>query len=370
MVPIFGNKFYGPLFGSLENAGLIKDQTYFIFGYDFRKSVQTSASWLNDFLENEVLLRNPGKKINIASHRMGGLVARYCVEKIVGCSGKIDKIVTGGTPHWGLNDAYQFWAGLEAHSSDFLINFGEKFILRLVRNYQSDPVTHMQTNFPGVRDLLPVVQYIYNKPYASLHPIDKNLTIEQLFDFSAQFISSVRTLSGTKINTDSLFVVKDPNQNEQSKGLWLDGKPTRTYAGEGDDTVLITSSEIPASSAKYYAKLHHSDYFRDRRSIKDTLEWFNLSSIIPSPLTTNTPVLIMVFSPNIQLQSSPGLQSGGPQAAFIDNPNKKFKVKFTGRSSGNYLVETFIFAYGQEQERQFSGSIGQGEEKEIDLQND
>jgi len=374
LIPIFGNRYYGPLLGALRNAGLTENQTYFVFAYDYRKSVQTTADWLNDYLENEVLPKNPGKKVNIASHSMGGLVTRYCMEKIVGCSEKINRVVTAGTPHQGLTDAYRFWSGLDADNSNILMNVAEQFILRLIKKTQSDPVTQMQSNFPGVRDLLPVVQYIQNKPYSAMNPINKNLTLEQVSIVSLNFTSSLRTLSGIKFDTDRMFAVSNPNKKDQAKGLWVDGKPTRTYFRDGDGTVLLSSSQIPGSNAKTYPKLAHSDYFRDQKGIKDTLDWFDLTAVIPNLPFVSSPVLIIITSPNAAplglMATNQTIQSDTPQVEFIENPSKDYIKHLKGNKSGNFTIETFLFKPNNVKKHEYSGYIRRDEEKELELETD
>ena len=70
----------------------------YVFSYDWRKSNSISAEKLNK--EIQKILQETGKtKVDIVAHSMGGLVASSYYSKYG--SGKVDKIITCGTPYEG-----------------------------------------------------------------------------------------------------------------------------------------------------------------------------------------------------------------------------------------------------------------------------
>ncbi|MBI3631837.1 MAG: hypothetical protein HY225_00095, partial [Candidatus Vogelbacteria bacterium] len=153
LFPKFTDGYYGPLLTSLQSAGLKTDQNLFTFAYDYRKSITDNAVSLNSFLTNEVATRNASLKANVVAHSMGGIIARQCFEKTIGCSDKINKIVTAGTPHQGLTASYDFWEGGKVVEKDLLRRFSENLIVHLISTPFGSVKDLVQANFPGVRDL-------------------------------------------------------------------------------------------------------------------------------------------------------------------------------------------------------------------------
>lgn len=128
-MPFKAPEVYNPFLNSLQSIFYLQNNKIFFFAYDFTKSIAITGAWLNNYLDNEVIPYNQGHKIDVVAHSMGGLVARYCIEKVTGCEQKINKVVTAGTPHKGAVDDYLFWEGADLSSMDPLAKFAVKFLL-------------------------------------------------------------------------------------------------------------------------------------------------------------------------------------------------------------------------------------------------
>lgn len=96
---------YSPLVRALENAGV----DLLVFPYDFRLSIRTSASLLEQRIRER--WRGTGERVTLIGHSMGGLIARCMVESSRARE-LVRRVVTIGTPHIGAPHAYLHLAGI------------------------------------------------------------------------------------------------------------------------------------------------------------------------------------------------------------------------------------------------------------------
>ncbi len=313
LMPIFTDNYYQPLLSTLKNAGLTENQNLFTFAYDYRKSVVDSATSLNSFLGNKVI----GKKANIVAHSMGGLVARYCFEKVSGCSDKIGKIITAGTPHKGLIMAYQLWEGGEL-DRDPLMKLIEEIALHSTNFPYLSNKDIIQNKFPGVKDLLPT-------------PLISNPLLESLSG-----TPTITTLSGNNLATYENFSTTPRSALDKALGLWIDGKPNVYSTGIGDGTVLKSSSNI--SGTDY--SVEHKSYFRTTNSLTDIMNTLNLtpSSLVTENNSVNSVLAFIIHSPaTITVNGKTG------NAVFIQNPTtQNYEVTITGTGNGNFQLDSIF----------------------------
>ncbi|MCL4397579.1 hypothetical protein M1403_00970 [Patescibacteria group bacterium] len=371
LMPVFTDSYYQPLLSTLKNAGLTNsgaNQNLFTFSYDFRKTITDNAASLNTFLANEVQPKNPGKKVNVIAHSMGSLVVRDCYEKDTGCSDKIGKIVTAGGPHLGTIKAYQLWEGGQAD-----VDLGTKIAMELVLHttglpYLSDKDI-IQNKMPGVRDLLPVFDYISGKPYSSLSSVARNPNLEALFPLSTNFKNSLTPLSGNNQQTPSGFTTASRNALDIALNLWPDGKPASYTNAVGDGTILKTSSEIAGLAANKYYDLSHNDYFQNTAPLTDILHAFDLTGSIATTVTEPTSYLsFIIHSPaTIEIKNKDGSPVGknlDGKAVFIADPvAQSYQVIISGTGNGNFQLDAFYINNTQTIKRTFSGSITSGATK-------
>lgn len=90
--------------------------TAFVLPYDWRRSVADTANFLKGAISN---LRSSymtpdlaDVPFTIVAHSMGGLVARYLIEKLEIGSDNVDNLICVGTPHLGAIDAFGVLCGL------------------------------------------------------------------------------------------------------------------------------------------------------------------------------------------------------------------------------------------------------------------
>jgi pimeloyl-ACP methyl ester carboxylesterase len=90
--------------------------TAFVLPYDWRRSVADTANFVKGAISNLRSLHMAPDladvPFTIIAHSMGGLVARYLVEKIEIGSDIVDNLICVGTPHLGAIDAFGVLSGL------------------------------------------------------------------------------------------------------------------------------------------------------------------------------------------------------------------------------------------------------------------
>lgn len=375
LLPFFADNVYGPLISSFEAVGFVKNTNLFIFPYDFRRSITDLAQSLRLFLDQEVIPKNPDKRIDVIAHSMGGLIVRQCVEKIARCTEITRKIVTAGSPHQGALKAYKLWEGGIVDEDNVVSRVIEEAAISSLYPLYLTRKDVIQNHFPGVRDFLPVFDYLSGKPYISLSTQAKNNNLMSLLPMSSSFITKLITFSGSNQPTDSEYKIVEPNWWEKTLGLWADGKPVSNITKIGDGTVLKTSSENLLGINKYYS-LKHTDYFRDQNTIYDVFSFLNLPT--PEPITSqplitsligifiHSPATISITDDN---NNQIGLHDSG-KAIFIPNPPVGiYNVKVTGTAAGDYIVEILKSQNGSVFRNTFAGSTYTGKEQIVKFSN-
>lgn len=371
ITPNFGEYYYNPLINTLKNAGLTEDQNLFTFTYDWRKSVADNAATLNDFLAS----KNSSQKFNIVAHSMGGLIIRYCYEKIPSCSDKINKVITAGSPHLGTLIAYPLWEGGLYNEPNPIMRVVYEIAIRAQAPYYLTTKDVIQNKMPGVRDLLPIFDYLNQKPYAQMSALGKNPILESLTPSSISFKSLLTSLSGNSIDTPSFFYSGSPTFAEKILGLWTDGRASYDYVWytPGDSTILKTSAEL--SNPRSYS-IEHKDYFRNYTILSNILTDLDLTG---TPQTGTTPpsnfLAFIIHSPATmsvtdQNNNIVGTNLDG-KAIFIPNPtSQKYNIVLTGTDTGPYVLDSY-FSNGQNPTNQntFQGQITLGQTQTIIFNN-
>lgn len=374
MMPFKAPSIYNPFLDSLAADGLQKGQNSFFFAYDFTRPVVDTAGWLNEFLANEVMPKNPGKKVDIVAHSMGGLLARTCFSQISGCREKINKIVSAGTPHRGAVDDYNFWEGADLSSLDPLARFGAKLLLHFDGFPKWNEVNIIQEKVFGAKDFLPVFDYILGKPVWSLSPLAQNWFLANLpMDFASQTLA----LSGNKPNsTTSYLRVSPPNKKEFANGYWIDGKPKVVAKDLGDGTVLNSSSSLLGAQNKSY-NISHDGYLNTLVPINDILQFLGLPQANTLPVTkaVNSATIYYGSSPDvtINMESANGeiISQTNPHSVFVLNSKPQERsLAVSAKKSGNYTIRAW---YSDDQGKDIDAEpidikLSAGEKKKIEVE--
>ncbi len=235
-------KIYDGIMDTLVTKGFEKDKDLFIFPYDWRKPIADLGEDLNTFLIDKGLSNT---KIDIVGHSMGGLVARAYAQKY-GVS-NINKIVTAGTPHQGVVDAYGLWEG-----GVFWGNiWWEKALVSLTTelNHRSgeNKIDTLRRVAPAIKDILPTEDFISKngvlQPWSNL--VEKNSFLKVLNTNSLLVESVFNPLWSGDEQTRVVVNTEKRNKDDVTKNLWVDGKPVITLpfnSDLGDGTVTKKSA--------------------------------------------------------------------------------------------------------------------------------
>ncbi len=372
LFPKLTDPYYGPLLSYLETAGLQRDQNLFVFAYDYRKSIADNATIFNTYLTDDVVTKNQDTTIDLIGHSMGGLIIHYCVEKIPGCAEKINKIATGGSPQQGVLTAYKLWEGGKIEETDIFKKLSERAALHLTNLPHLSNKDIIQTNFPGVKDLLPIFDYLSNKPYPTMSSLGKNPILESLYPPNSTFKSVLATFNGNALQTASFYNTVNPNKVEQLLGLWTDGKPISTLTANGDNTVMVTSAQVAGAADNKFYPVSHENIFRDTQILTDILSYLTLTpTSVSIPGLPETDLLFTVHSP-VTLQLTD--QSGNPigevfdngKSTVVPNPPEIVHVILTGISLGQYQLDSFLSSASTAVETEsLIGTINPGEQKTL-----
>jgi len=279
-IPDFVNV-YDNLIKSLENAGYEQDKDLFIFAYDWRKDINNLGSDLDSFIQR---LITDGKiaqdqKINLIGHSLGGLVARSYSQHMG--TDKINKIITAGSPHLGAVNTYGLWEGAEIWGWPWWQRAAMALIVQLNKEPGESSVDTVRRMAPGVKDLLPVFDYLKNNNDQIIAWTDMNQTNSNLTNLN-QNISEIDQLlyawSGTSKQTREFLKVKKRSWLDRIEGRWEDGKPTETlFTNIGDGTVLVNSAKNSFSNTGT-ADLNHLGTISEKISIEKIMEELSLDN--------------------------------------------------------------------------------------------
>ncbi len=235
-------KEYDGIINSLKNAGYIENEDLFVFAYDWRKPLNTLADDLNSFMISKNI---HNKKTNLVGHSMGGLVARTYLQKYN--NPNIDKVITAGSPHKGILDAYAMWEGLTVWDAVWWQKAMHLIATEVNRESGELKIESARRNAPSVKDLLPTDTFLKmgKSTLQVSNMIWKNDTLaslnSQVGNFSQKIVSGFSSSNQTKSN---LSVSKAPKE-DLLRGLWEDGKPVTKNPflyNVGDGYVTSSSS--------------------------------------------------------------------------------------------------------------------------------
>ncbi len=310
---------YKALIQTLKNSGLVEGDNFFGFYYDWRQPVRSIGKQLLDFL-NDHSGDNPSQKFNIISHSLGGLVARSCIEYEVGCAERVNKVITAGTPHFGVVDAYYLINNV-VPGKDPLEKSVEQIILNSTK-------TNIRDSVLSIQDILPVFSYINWHSYSQMAVLDKNPFLENLPLTKSQGLMT--TFSGILHNkTSEKLFIKPPYPATFENNLWLDGRPFKTSYGTGDDTVLDSSATLLNLPNFKYATWH-SGLIGTLEPEKEILTQFNLPTdkqIKVAKQKNNWDALFFLKKNPENLTFS--LQAvSGPSIKCLDKENRKINYTY------------------------------------------
>lgn len=338
-------KEYDGIINTLSNIGYKKDEDFYIFPYDWRKSVEQTAENLDLFI-NDIISKNSQNinKFNLVGHSLGGLIGRIYTQKH---KDKINKVITVGSPHRGTVQVYKPIEAGEIDRENTFLWLAQKLILMLNKSSIETNRETIRKRMPVIFDMFPVFDFLKNKneeiiPIGNLS-IKNNLlnyynqSFYQIFDI---FVS----IYGEKDKkTPAGFIVDFPNPIDQFLGNYIDGYPKNYYFDFGDYTILTKSANQDEDSQKLI--LDHGEIIYKKEGIKKILDIMGLNydenNIVEGKKTNIARSLIfLIKSPaEIYVENNDNVYNETDGIIFIpDAETGNFNLKVKGKDLGKYQV--------------------------------
>ncbi len=336
---------YEGLVQSLKNLGYVENQDFFIFSYDWRKGLEETATHLDNFLQQKVVAANPGKKIDIVGHSLGGLVGRIWEQKFP--HEMLNSLITVGTPHLGVAQAYKPVEAGEIDHDNSLLWLAEKLIIMINKQgFENDRVT-ISSVFPILKDLLPTFPYLQKEDGQFIDPVNQQIKNDTLNSYNhnlSDVISSLKAIAGQKGDTLSGFRITTPSSLDILFNRYPDGKPTFNLTQQGDFVVPVTSATVGNNTQML--PFNHGEIIYKKEGIEEILKQLHISfqdhEITEGNGTQITPALIfLIKSPATIKVTGPQNESYIEQDGMIFIPNSKdgdYKLEVIGKELGTYSV--------------------------------
>lgn len=333
-------KIYDNLIATLENGNYQRGENLFVFNYDWRQPVQETALELKDFIDNNI---KDGESVILIGHSLGGLVSRAYWQNPQN-SNKVEKIITLGTPHQGVVQAYEALAGGKISETPNWTAAALNIFLHLRTPFYKTVADTIRQEALVLNDLLPTFEFI--KKGRRVVPLTKLSYQNQwlatanssLTDFSPlEFISGQ-----TGINTTEWLKIKSTPLVDRLLGLWPDGTPYKFLKGAGDETVLLKSSYLEGENP-YVFNITHRNLPAQKETIEKILEILEINPPVSTetiPYSPANSLIFMIASPATLKIISPDnkvLNADSQGFVIIPNPSPgSYQAVLSGTTEGEY----------------------------------
>ncbi|PIS15369.1 hypothetical protein COT63_00325 [Candidatus Shapirobacteria bacterium CG09_land_8_20_14_0_10_38_17] len=356
MVP--GAHVYDNLINTLEYNGYEEGKNLFVFYYNWLDSIDSSAKKLHDFI-NDIAKNSPTGKVNIIGHSMGGLVARGCLEEKYGENCLVDKMVTVGSPHLGVPEAYGAWEGGEIWKKGFVNRVALEIFLNIKRQLGETRKETVREIAPSTKDFLPIFSYlkINDGQVIQFSPDDypQNNLLANWAPFSIFPETTPYVIYGKNQPTLRwLTITKDLSWIDRVLGNWEYGKPVeKGYESNGEDggdgTVSVLSAYPEASLSAFGFELGHREIVSEDEAISKIMGELDLESTSGADFQEDAQDYLAFYlhSPaHLEVANLPkddvflGEDDGKLKLIIIANPqvDKEYSVNVVGDEKGEYTL--------------------------------
>jgi hypothetical protein len=284
-VPLFRSHFFDYLITTIKHNGYLDEKDLFVFPYDWRLDIETSASKLKEKIE-EVKIKTGASKVDLVGHSMGGILVKKYLKDTGGVS--VNKFIDIATPHSGSPNAFN------------ILSFGNTAI----NIFDRKTAKNISQNMPAIYELLPSQNYLNqaddNYKYYVFDGINKNnrLSFDQtktylkdsgrnaaLVDRANTFHQEVDNLNpadygvkafnivGCGIPTIGQFYILDKDEDGH---VYYNIKMIN-----GDGTVPLRSAEAIAAEKTYYVKGIRHAVISSADGVKELVASLLISSTTP-----------------------------------------------------------------------------------------
>jgi len=246
MTPFVNN--YDGLIEVLEKNGLVRDEDFFVWNYDWRKSISEIENKFNSFLESKSIGEND--EIYLVGHSLGGVVARLWGQDHKDDQ-RLESVITLGSPHLGSLDSYSVWNGGKVVDSKGISSVVFQILLNLQNKGLIPNLAKTRSYAPVVKDLLPTSEnyVLKNGRYLSQNRLETRNDFLMSKNNEVNKISDKLKLSvGIGFSTPNLIKLGERTTTDKILGLWPDGKLIGYSYSVGDGTVLRNSASFGSTN--------------------------------------------------------------------------------------------------------------------------
>lgn len=352
---------YDAIIKTFENKSWVMESDLYIFAYDWRKPIEETTENLDSFLTNKIWKSNPYQQVQIIGHSLGGVVGRIYADK--NPTKLIKQIITAGSPHLGMVQAYKPLAAGEIDRENSLMWLAEKFILLLNKTgFQSDKETITQ-KMPVLFDVLPAFSFLKNESgtqitstltntLTSSYPIKPSPPIIQIY------------LGGSGRQTQGGYVLGSRTPLDILFGSYGDGTPISSWTEDGDEVVLAKSALNQISPPPTQ---DHGELIYSKEGIKTIFSNLDIQiddSEIPMGEATSIFPAILTFiqSPATMQITYDGTTTSENEGMLHlqDTADGVYTLLITGQSEGEYTVSIWLIGETDDQWIQFKKIASSG----------
>lgn len=335
---------YDGLLKTLQNAGLREHEEYFLFPYDWRKNIDDSAHDLEEFIAQTVNRSHPDRQVTIVGHSLGGLVGAAWAHRTH--KDRVGKVVTVGSPHQGVVQAYKPVEGGEIERDNTFTWLAEKIVLNLNKSTLETDRETLSKRVPVLRDLFPIFPFLTTESGETISISRmrvQNTRLQSYFDKRHDLIDILYTLSGNSLKTPNFLIVRNPGPVDSLVGNYPDGLPVNELGGVGDGTVLDLSASSDLGDSDF--SLDHGELITNREGIRKMMELLEIpvedTLITEGGKTVLSPSLIFMIQSPVLMQVTHNNFIYTEEDGLIFIPNAaagSYNVTLTGLKKGNYTL--------------------------------
>lgn len=345
LTPFFDEKVYGGIIKTLENTNYERNENFYVYPYDWRRNAGDTANNLSDFIDTQVLTGDyENSQVNLIGHSFGGLIGRAYAQNN---TDKVENLITVGSPHKGALKTYNIWEGADFSDMPFYQEIPLRGFIRTKMKDYDTKVEALQNFSPSLLNIWPTFDFLKNTD-GSIKPLSSltwhNNFLPELDGSLPDILDLLSTISGNiPSSTKRFIVVEEPSETNIRFGKWVDGRPVSVENDAGDETVLLSSSQIDSSSNHELNNLSHTEIIYKEEGLGKILEILGVEGEIETSIFENFNKAIMAFiaSPATFKVIGPGGQEFMPSdnLLIINNPQDgEYEAVVTGQEDGEYTL--------------------------------
>lgn len=323
---------YDGLTDALEENGLIRDQDYFVWNYDWRRPIADNVSRFDAFVDLNV---PGGEKVDVVGHSMGGLIGRIWSQNNIDDS-RIGKVVTLGSPHFGAVQTYEVWNGGSVGDLTDPAGIALNVLLEIQGGSGANRARVIRDYAPSIHDILPTFDYqrrngvlvsVATTAYKNDYLRGKSILPASLYDVLLQGV-------GVGLSTKEYLVLGGRTSHDAVLGLWEDGRIQGQGWGSGDKTVLSKSAKFNLMRSFEINSSHGEIVDRSLANVMQEIGLSMPTDSLPAESLTNK-IVFFVGSP-VSMKVDCGQGEVSSTDFVVVDALGSCRVLLEGTSSGKY----------------------------------